>query len=102
MNTIEIKDFDYDLGNSFAWIVINGSNLTVQCCLESRADENGGKKSIDASDCGHDWGICGDVNDEAFKAYGEKECMQALLSAAAREGIKVFNRKDLYQSIQSK
>lgn len=93
---MEIKSFDYDVEYGFAWIVVDGKyegdEWTVQCCLTSENDCESGtlikhSKEIDCGDCGHNYGICGDVNGEAFEFWGENRCMIALFSAAKKAGI---------------
>jgi len=84
---MNILEFDYDLENGFAWILIPGENidkiLTVQCCLNpAQGEEIKYEKKITALDCGHDWGLSGDQNYEAFELYGEDVCMDALFNAA--------------------
>lgn len=83
---MNVLDFDYDLNAGFVWMIIDGkregSQLTVQCCLERRDEKF--IKSIKRSDCGHDWGICGDVNHDAFKYLGEVACMSALFEEAVK------------------
>lgn len=79
---MNITNFDYDLEHGFAWIETSDGK-TVQCCLE-----NGSGKII-MSDCGHNWGICGDVNGDAFEKYGENRCMKALFAKAKESGLEV-------------
>ena len=96
---MEIKQFDYDLGYGFAWITIAGKDesveMTVQCCLVGTYADNSQEdpiyfKKIESSDCGHNDGICGDVNEPAFKYWGENRCMKALFAHAKKAGIKVI------------
>lgn len=88
---MNIKESDFDLQHGFSWIVIsdNDRDLTVQCCLKQRKDGNGYKKEINAGDCGHNWGICGDVNEVAFEKFGENRCMKALFAKSRENGIKI-------------
>ena len=69
--------------------VVTTDGFTIQCCLEVRKDGNGYKKSINRNDCGYDDGICGDVNEGAFRRYGKTACLNTLLSIARKHGIKV-------------
>lgn len=89
--SFKLLDFDYDLQYGFAWITFYDvqldKSLTVQCCLDIKNGEF--IKKINASDCGHDWGICGDVNETAFKKYGEKKCLDYLFRYASKNGITV-------------
>ena len=94
---MEILTFDFDLYHGFAWITVAGRDqkaLTIQCCLKytpniSENCDNDGEysKTIVCGDCGHDWGICGDVNGEAFDYWGENRCMTALFKKAIENGI---------------
>ena len=85
---MNIIDFDYDLEQGFAWIQVDGKHgekpYTVQCCLA----DNG--KKIKMSDCGHNWGLCSDSNEEAFEHYGENRCMTALFAKANANGFEVY------------
>ena len=93
---MKIKNFDFDTKFGFAWIVVDGKNegdeLTVQCCLTSENEIESNalikyREEIDCGDCGHNSGICGDVNENAFSFWGENRCMTALFSAANKAGI---------------
>jgi len=77
-----------DTENGFAYIVTS-DDLTIQCCLEERADGMGYKKMIDASDCGESTGICGDENEKAFEKYGKEESMIVLFSEVRKIGVTV-------------
>ena len=87
MKTLE---FNYDLENGFAFIVVEGgkynSTSTIQCCLESSGKGlSSGEPyltNIKKSDCGHNEGICADINESAFGFWGETRCMSALFSSA--------------------
>ena len=72
----------------FAHIELNDGNI-VQCCLEERRDGNGFKREIVVDDAGENDGICGDVNQTAFKKYGQSECFSLLISTAKKNGIRV-------------
>lgn len=84
---MNIIGFDYDLEYGFAWINVDGNDnkntFTVQCCLQDN------KKQIKMSDCGHNWGLCLDANEEAFDYYGENRCMEALFSKAKENGFDI-------------
>jgi hypothetical protein len=80
---VDILEFDYNKVDGFAWIVLEGG-LTVQACT---TDDD----KININDCGHDWGLCGDANEEAFKKWGENRCMEALFSKAKECGFKLIN-----------
>lgn len=91
---MNIKSFDFDTEHGFAWIVVEGKNegeeLTVQCCLVALYEDGEFiefKEAINCSDCGYNWGICGDVNEKAFRCWGEDKCMEALFSEAKENGI---------------
>ena len=92
---MKIKEFDYDVNNGFAWIIVDGKDesdmFSVQCCLFRKEEEefDGYEKKIIANDCGHDWGLCGDANEDAFNYWGENRCMKALFSYAKQNGIEV-------------
>lgn len=77
--TLKVVDFDFSVLDGFAWILLDDGH-SVQCCLGEC--EEGYAMEILVKDCGHDWGICGDVNAFPFKKYGEKACMDALFAAA--------------------
>lgn len=82
-----VKEFDFSIEDGLAWIVLEDGE-TVQCCLKS--DDNGVcEKLIIRHDCGHDWGICGDVNATSFEKWGENRCMKLLFRYAQNNGIKV-------------
>ena len=78
---MNVLRFDYNLQNGFAWIMVGGKNpddeMIVQCCLDQDEDDNYIKEIIIAH-CGHNWGLCADANEEAFKHWGENSCMAAL------------------------
>ncbi len=82
---MEIKSFDYNEECGFAWILVDTNKdegeWAVQCCLTDG--------EIIMNDCGHDQGICSDVNEEAFNYWGENRCMTALFRAAEKEGLAV-------------
>ena len=89
---MQILDFGYDLDMGFCHIIVEGKfegdKMTVQCCL--KIDPLVPQKFlevIERRDCGHDWGICGDVNAEAFDYWGETRCMGALFNGAKEAGI---------------
>ncbi len=95
MKTLE---FDYDTETGFAWILVDTNNAdgswSVQCCLKAGEynEESATQsylKEIDMGDCGHDDGICGDGNKEAFDYWGENRCMTALFAAAKENDIEL-------------
>lgn len=95
---MKIKSFDYDLETGFAWIIVDDQacgEWTVQCCLKDNGynAENGENvgfiEAIDQDDCGHNDGICGDVNEKAFNFWGENRCMTALFDKARDMGIEL-------------
>jgi hypothetical protein len=98
-----VKSFDFDINAGFAWIVVDGKKegdeWTVQCCLSPEKNfmkkVDAGKsyryvKKIDGGDCGHNEGICGDVNGQAFEHWGENRCITALFHHAKKAGIVVI------------
>lgn len=99
---MKIKSFNHDTEYGFAWIIVEGGpyadspDMTVQCCLrEIAANPEFGQKQeflaeIICGDCGHNWGICGDVNEPAFKYWGENRCMKALFKSAKKHGLNVI------------
>lgn len=100
---MNILEFDFNTEDGFVWIVVEGKNegepWTVQCCLKSEKNaalksQQGKKfryiKVIDCDDCGHNWGICADVNKEAFDYWGHNRCMVALFNCAKKNGIKII------------
>ncbi len=84
---MNIKEFDYNTDDGFAWIILEDES-TVQCCLH-QPNGTPSEEKIIMSDCGHDWGICGDVNEAAFKKWGENRCMKALFAKAKEAGLEV-------------
>ena len=90
---MDIIEFDYNLEHGFAWITVPAENnideLTVQSCLEQSEGGRFNKKII-MSDCGHDWGNCGQINERAFKHWGENRCMKALFRNASQSDIEVI------------
>lgn len=95
---MEILNFDTDTEYGFAWIEISGKNSddrwSVQCCLADRSEEaveNGEdfELTINATDCGHDWGTCAEANEKAFDYWGENRCMTALFNQAKQAGVEV-------------
>ena len=95
---MNILDFNYDLENGFAFIVVeggkHGSTSTVQCCLESSGKGlSSGEPyltNIKQSDCGHNGGVCADVNESAFAYWGENRCMKALFNEAKKADFLVM------------
>lgn len=90
LHETHINAIDANTEYGFAHIVTS-DGLTIQCCLEERADSNGYKKAINASDCGETDGICGDVNEGAFAKYGREESMKALFRELRKIGVSVRN-----------
>ena len=96
---MEILKFDYDVNSGFASIIVDGKQagdqVIIQCCLKTGdfdAERDCGKPvlflmEIDQDDCGHNDGICGDVNKKAFEYWGENRCMKALFEKAKKNGI---------------
>lgn len=81
--------FIADTQYGFASIELE-NDLTVQCCLVQCKDGNGFKKEINVDDAGENDGICGDVNQGAFKKYGQEECFSLLISTAKKNGIRII------------
>ena len=81
---MEVVDYDCDYG--FVWIILSelDGGHTVQACL----DESG---KLIPHDCGHNWGVCGEVNQPAFDEFGENRCM-TMLFRYAKELIPVEYR----------
>ena len=97
---MNIVDFDYDTTQGFVWILVESKNAdtlwSVQCCLADRSDKDAAadkefELKIDAKDCGHNDGLCGDANTQAFKHYGENRCMTALFNKAKEAGFEVIS-----------
>jgi hypothetical protein len=84
---MKVIDIDYDCVDGFAWMILEDGN-SVQCCLE-QPNGTPAEMKIVMSDCGHDWGICGEVNKKAFAKWGENRCMKMLFAKAKELGIKV-------------
>lgn len=96
---MKIMNFDYDLETGFAWITVDTDRAdgqwTVQCCLKDngydaeKCEEVGFIAKIEQGDCGHNDGICGDVNEKAFAYWGQNRCMTALFNSAKEAGIEI-------------
>jgi len=90
---MNVIDFEYDLENGFAWIVLEDQQdpqvNIVQCCLEQDYD-NQYLTVIDRENCGHNEGICGDANAPAFEKWGEGRCMKTLFEHAKKHDFKLF------------
>ena len=62
----------------------------MQCCLV-RSDKTGKFiKQIDRDDCGADWGICADVNEDAFDKFGEHKVLDLLFKTAKKAGYRII------------
>jgi hypothetical protein len=106
LNSIQIIESDYSLTDGFAWIVFSddGKEFTLQGCLiereECKSEERRNalikqnkplyKKAIKERDSGMDWGISGDVNEKAFKKFGEDECLKFFKRECKKNGIRFF------------
>ena len=89
---MKIKEFEHNLEDGFAWIVLDNDNdndMVVQCCLEQGSGLPA-KPQISQSDCGHDWGICADANAAAFEKWGADRCMASLFSEAKAANIEII------------
>jgi hypothetical protein len=97
---MNVLNFDFDIVTGFAWIIVDSKNesenWTVQCRLktEEYSKQDYTKPvlfllEIDQSNSGHDFGLCGDVNQKAFEYWGENRCMSALYAYAKKAGIKL-------------
>ncbi len=92
---MNIVEFDYDLNDGFAWIVVDdkepGNRHSVQCCIEMDNIDGQivGRKEIKPKECGYDWGTCAEVNATAFGLWGKEASINALLDAAKEAGFKV-------------
>ena len=91
-----ITDIDYSLLEGFAWIVLEDADdevvkeYTVQCCLTTCMDDpEAYEEAIVYNNCGHDWGICGGINQEAFDKFGADYCMSLLMNALNSIGIEI-------------
>lgn len=94
---MNILNFDFDTETGFVWMTIDGKKdgetMTVQACLKQPefdpmlVSAPDFLKEIDCSDCGHNDGICGEVNEKAFEYWGENRCMKALFTKAEENGI---------------
>lgn len=73
--------FDVDVSNGFVWIETVEDGLFVQGCI----DQETGK--VHKGDCGLDWGICGEVNEEAFETYGESVCEKVFYEQVEAHGL---------------
>ena len=96
---MNVLSFDYDIDTGFAWMEVDGKSegdkMTVQVCLKQPAFDPEQEsmpdflEEIDMDDCGHNDGICGDVNATAFEYWGENRCMKALFAHAEKAKIKL-------------
>lgn len=72
---MKVIDFDYSNNDGFVWIEVEGAEegqtMTVQACIEDY--------TLQTNNCGANWGICGDVNAEAFEHWGYSRCMNMLI-----------------------
>jgi len=96
---MNILKFEIDTENGFAHIEVETDKETgswaIQCCLKDLTSDEAEnhepfKPVIIAGNCGHNDGICGVVNAQAFKYWGENRCMTALFNAAKNEGVVVI------------
>lgn len=69
--------------------VITDEDVTIQCCLEQKKNQKGYKKSVNKEDSGFDDGICGEVNEKAFKKYGKEKCLEFLLKELRKQGVRI-------------
>lgn len=86
---MEVIDLTADFETGFVQMTIQGSKqvepVIVQCML---ATHNGDFiHMIDSRDCGHNTGVCKEVNKEAFSLYGEEACMQKLYETLPRKKV---------------
>ncbi|RJG51244.1 hypothetical protein [Motilimonas pumila] len=81
------KIINFDLNPQFGLVWVDLLNkrkkrtFTVQCFTQDMA--------IEKQNCGHNEGLCGDVNEAAFNYYGEGKCMEVLFTQAQKAGITV-------------
>ena len=70
---------EYGIHGGFfnAIAVIDGKSYDFQCCVE---DDN----SINFDDCGYDWGLCHDANEELAEKIGEENVLDLLMLAYAK------------------
>lgn len=83
--------FDYDLENGFAFLWNDELDKNVfQVCLVQRKDGKGYRKAILESDCGWNYGICGDLN-FANSTIGTVEIVKEFFFTEARKaGMKII------------
>ena len=74
----------------FGFFSLEIDGISIQCCLQERKDGKGYKKVIDIADCGYDWGMCGKINQEAFKTFGKEKSLMILIKEARKSGFKVI------------
>ena len=82
---------DYDLENGFAFLWNDERDQAVfQVCLVQRKDGKGYRKAILESDCGWNYGICGDLN-FTHSNIGTVEIVKEFFFTEARKaGIKII------------
>ena len=75
---MKVLDFDYSNNDGFVWITVEGRDefetMDIQACINDH--------TLDTNDMGEDWGVCGDVNEEAFNYWGYSRCINALIRHA--------------------
>lgn len=82
--------YNIDLENGFFGFefTCDSKNYTMQLCLNKRKDGTRYKRSFDSNDAGHDWGICGEVNEEAFELLGQEKATSLLFNTAKKMGLR--------------
>lgn len=83
LNQLTIKEriVNEDFG-FFSVVFVGGSEL--QCCLIENKYGKGYLKAIRDDYNGHDWGICGDVNEWAMREDGQADHILDFLLAQAK------------------
>ena len=87
---MNVLNFDYDLEHGFAWIEVEGKlsdeTYTIICCVDLVDNQ----PTVITKDCGHNWGMCGANNEQAFTYWGENRCMETLFHYAKENRIDVI------------
>lgn len=89
LNELKITNREFDLDSGFFWVEFEGGK-SLQCCVHESSKPE--KVVINESDCGHDWGICKDVNQWAVEEGLADwwDVNQSLMSEAEKIGISII------------
>lgn len=83
---MKIESFNCNTEDGFVRITFRGNynrEYIVQCHLAN------GQNKIVMSDHDHVSGLCGEINREAFKDFGENRCLTMIFNKAREKGLEV-------------